>query len=171
MIHDLANAISKHPFNMTKGANYLHAWVDERLVHASPLKVDILSMVDPRSTSRMSARPSTAVVGLEPAVSTIQVHSAASAAGPATTPKMIVIGGMATTLKRTAGLTWTEAFNKAYELWGKLHTNVALSLEIPEGNVPHMDSTGEDMANDVIEQPPEEDDLSVPLEDSVRGEF
>lgn len=134
MIHDLANAIAQHPFNMQRGARYLHDWVDEKLACAAPVTVNILEMIQPTFV-RPAHVHSTAVVGLEPEVSTIRVLAAAGGTGPVTTPKMTVIGGMATTLRDTSGLTWSEAFTKAFELWEKLNTNIVASLTLPEGNV------------------------------------
>ncbi len=138
MIHGLATAIEKHPYCLARASKYLQDWVDEKLVLASPLQVDIIQKVHPRLRHGGPSVTSTAVVPLEPSVSAITVHAAATP-GTAATPKMIVIGGIASTLKTNNGLSWTDAFAQAYELWEKLNSDLVASLVIPEGNVPIQD--------------------------------
>ncbi len=175
MILGLATAIEKHPFSLTRASKYLRDWVEEKLVLVAPLQVDIIQRVNPNPDFRGRQRPITSfgVVGLEPAVSAITVHAAPP--GAATTPKMTLIFGIASSLKRMNGLNWANAFTQAYELWDKLHLDVASSLTIPEGNVPIQDlypAQGPPNDNgDGVEPPPEEDDLSVPLDVLDRSEF
>ena len=87
---------------------------------------------------------------------------------------MTVIFGIASSLKNMNGLNWANAFTQAYEIWDKLHFDLASSLTIPEGNVPIQDlypAQGPRNDDDGVEPPPEEDDLSVPLDVLDRSEF
>lgn len=172
MILGLATAIEKHPYSLTRASKYLREWVEEKLVLVAPLQVDIIQHVNPDFRGRQRPVTSFGVVGLEPAVSAITVHAAPP--GAATTPKMTVIFGIASSLKNMNGLNWANAFTQAYELWDKLHFGLASSLTIPEGNVPIQDlypAQGPRNDDDGVEPPPEEDDLSVPLDVLDRSEF
>ena len=176
MIYGLATALEKRPYCLARASKYLRDWVDEKLVLASPLQVDIIQQVQPRFRYGGPSVTSTAVVPLEPSVSAITVHAAA-ASGAAATPKMIVIGGIATTLKKNNGLTWTDAFAQAYDLWGKLNSDLVASLVIPEGNVPvqYLFPEGGSNSNEGVESgvepPPMEDDALVPLDVADRSDF
>ena len=176
MIHGLASALEKRPYSLMKASKYLRDWVDEKLVLAAPLQVDIIQQVQPRFRYGGPSITSASVVPLEPSVSAITVHAAATTEAAAT-PKMIVIGGIATTLKKNNGLTWTDAFAQAYALWGKLNSDLVASLVIPEGNVPvqNLFPEGDSNSNEGVERgvepPPMEDDALVPLDVADRSDF
>ena len=106
------------------------------------------------------------VTAFEPNVSNVRVErtSAQGAQEAIETPRMAVICGIAKTLHKE-GIEWVPAIQKAYELWGKLHPNVAAALDMntSEGNVQNGDvAESINAPNPPVEDL--EDDTAVPLE-------
>ena len=133
MIQALANAIEKDPFKMTDGARYLRQWVVESQQLHPALDVSIISSapISAQPVSQGNA-PQQQPVALEPAVGRVRVERGrfGNPCGQnqiAMNPKMEVVCGMAESF-RSQGLGWEQSFDKAYELWDKLHISVRSAL-------------------------------------------
>ena len=166
MILGLASAVEQRPFCLGIAAAYLRDWVTEKMVLEPPLDISILTFRPPSRGAMLPSGTSDHVTAFEPSVSNVRVERT-SAQGPQeaiTTPRMAVICGIAKTL-HDEGCDWVPAFQKAYELWGKLNPNVAsaLDMDTSEGNVQNGDvAESIDAPHPPVEDL--EDDTGVPLE-------
>ena len=170
MILNLADAIEPSPFFLRNAASYLRDWINGTLTLVPPLDTSILTTRSRLTSEFEPVHNAGEVAALEPSVSNVRVERA-SAQVPQeviVNPRMEVICGMATTL-HNEGLNWTNSFEKAYELWGKLNPSV---MEALDTNFPQRDVVSGAVAESTDSPNPPvvedlEDDAALPLEPEV----
>ena len=146
---------------MHDGARYLRQWVVESQHLHPPLDVSIISSAPSSSAQpfRQAGAPQQLPVALEPAVGQVRVERGRF--GPnqnqvATNPKMEVVCGIADSF-RSQGLAWEQSFDKAFELWEKLHISVQAALNTHPDPVADAANAALAVAND------QGDDVDVQL--------
>ena len=173
MIQALATAIEKDPFKMHDGARYLRQWVVESQHLHPALDVSIISSAPIFAQPyRQGNAPQQQPVALEPAVGQVRVERGRFG-NPnqnqiAMNPKMEVVCGIAESF-RSQGLGWEQSFDKAYELWEKLHISVRTALNTHPDPVADAANAAPAVTNDQggdvdVQLHPVEDDSAEVLE-------
>eukprot|EP00435_Cladocopium_sp_Y103_P060376 s123_g22.t1 len=174
MIQALATAIEKDPFKMHDGARYLREWVVESQQLHPALDVSIISSAPIFAQPlRQGNAPQQQPVALEPAVGQVRVergrfgNPGGQNQNPIS-PKMEVVCGIAESF-RSQGLGWEQSFDKAFELWKKLHVSVQAALNTHPDPVVDAVNAAPAVANDQggdadVQLHPIEDDSADVLE-------
>ena len=128
----LATAVSEHPFNMTRAADYLRRWCRGEAVHAPLLDTGFFLGDHASGSARLPRNPADALraraVQPDPANVRVIVARQRQNVVAATTVKMSFVNLVATDLRRQ-GNSWQDAYRLAQRMWQRMGDGLTAALE------------------------------------------